>query len=504
MAYKDKAEKYLNNQILDTDPMSVTARSEYVTRPVDSQSGYEWRDPKTGNILSDTEANQRIYENKTPTPELALEDINVSGDYSQETPSDPLTKTVEDMKREPSSRLSDSDRAMLADLVAAGLPTVSGIVAGSSPTVMMNHYDRQNRYTETRGKQINPSKENLVELMGEDGAPYYELANNSLGKTPYNQPRTASGAINQNGDALFQVRNIEDEFGRPKIVGITKTGKQIDLNARPHMGVGQMVFTDAWGNKTYQQYDKGSFYYGDGTNAPKQLNRDQDPPSQGTSPFKEPGQPLFGERRSSPKNKVAGSSQGYGSILGVPTETIKKADELVDKYGKDLGDIIRQREDLTALEPILRNPNATPREQAVVIQALVQASTVETRMTDEDVNRVTGANLRPIVNDLIDLVSRKGVGGLSSYERKNALETAKTLIKKSNKIEQFYRGKLSQRAEALPGGKRYLESQGYSSKTESTKEIERTLNSARELAKKRFPNNPKMQEEFIKYAEGQL
>ena len=155
MAYKDKADKYLQKQIdetLNTDPLSMTMRKEYVT------DGSRWVDPTTGNLLSDTEASQRFADKKQPSkPRLDMDPIDINGDYikyGEPMPNlqfDPLTVTAQEMRREPAERSYSSDRAMLADLVAAALPTVSGLLNKSSNNVMMNHFDRQNRYTDIRG-----------------------------------------------------------------------------------------------------------------------------------------------------------------------------------------------------------------------------------------------------------------------------------------------------------------------------------------------------------------
>ena len=513
--YKNKAKKYTdkNTSSLSSDPMTraysippeFDGIDSLVTRPK-VEIPYRIPEPEDTTWAQQEQPKKKVIIDYPKKEKLNMEDIDIEG---ESRPADPMTAVSQDMTREPSSRMNQETRNVLAHLVAAGLPTVSGLVSGAAPSVMMNHYDKSNAYAKQASQYLVPSKSNLVGLMDEEGNPYYEIDANAQGKTPYVKPSAvaaAKGMTGPNGEALFQVRTVEDEYGRPRIVGITKSGGQVDLGLRPHMGTGQMVFTDAYGNKSYQQYDKGSYYYGDNSPIKEPVTR-QNPlinSPGGTTPSLPPGQPVFGDRKKSVPNKVAGSVGGYGGMIGTPEKGIKFVDDAIEKYGKDVSQVVSAREELRSLEPILKNKNSSPREQAIAIQALVQASTVETKMTDADVERVTGANLRPVIDDLLDMIQRKGIGGLSEYERQNAIAASKTLIKRADRIEQFYRSKLAKRVKAIPGGSRYAESQGYTPKTESTQAKEKKVSKAAELAAKKFPNDPEKQQRFIQFVEGNL
>ena len=131
-------------------------------------------------------------------PEFDYSDqINFQGHFPPEevqpTEVDPLTSVMDSMQTRQPSSVDSRSAALIADIGAASLPAVSALLSGASPRVQTDQFNYGNQYAKTRGQGMVPSKANLMTLKGEDGLPYYELAEESLGKEPYYQPRS-SGA----------------------------------------------------------------------------------------------------------------------------------------------------------------------------------------------------------------------------------------------------------------------------------------------------------------------
>ena len=155
-------------------------------------------------------------------PEFDYTDqINFEGHFPPEEVQpaevDPLTSVMDSMQTRTPSSVDSMSAGLIADTVAASLPAVSALLAGSSPRVTSAQFDRANAYAQKRGNALVPSKENLMVLEDEEGNPYYELADNSLGKMPFYHKKAVSGAGSDGVGKLIPGKHKIDGKVRPTL-----------------------------------------------------------------------------------------------------------------------------------------------------------------------------------------------------------------------------------------------------------------------------------------------
>lgn len=335
---------------------------------------------------------------------------------------DPMTSVMSSMDRSPSS-IDPRSAGLIADVVSAGLPALSATISGASPSIQSRQFQRADQYAKTRGDALVPSKNNLATLENDQGEPYYELFDNSLGMKPYLKSSVASSLARNNPAGVVQstVKAYDPETGKSKVMALMKDGTLRDLETEGWGGYGEFTSEDIMGSKRKTVFPKND-------------------PS-----IKSP----------------AGYEPGFGTKTGVPEETRKATDKLIEKYGKEVEDIKVKKFELDNALNIMSKPNPGPREMAAASEALIRATTAETRLTDEDVRRVSGSDFTSLFQKVKSYSSMAAMGNLTEFQRQDFLNAAKTLSDRFKRMDEMYQQKLRTGTAALPGSKQYLDAQGY-------------------------------------------
>lgn len=313
---------------------------------------------------------------------------------------DPLTSTMESMNRQPSSAVDSRSAALIADIGAASLPAVSALLSGASPRVQTDQFNYGNQYAKTRGQGMVPSKANLMTLKGEDGLPYYELAEESLGKEPYYQPKSTGAGAGQGG------------------VGKLIPGKH-KINGKVRPTLTNNVTGEVRDQLTGDLYSEGDAYLppvfrssrglGGGYNLTKI-------------------DPLTGEMKETELDPGIGDALG-----GMSAEEARAALRSMEKAKAASQKAIEAAEGAKRAYGILTRPNLSPELASQGIFAIIKANNGE-RLSDSDYAQARGDEFKSYLRQAEEWAEGK-IGGSISPRILAAYAEAAKLMEQSKRAE---------------------------------------------------------------------
>lgn len=305
---------------------------------------------------------------------------------------DPLSVAMEGI-RKPSS-VDPQSSALISDLVSAGLPALSSILAGSSPSIQNRQFQYADQYAKTRGQARVPSKANLMELANEEGEPYLELAEDSLGKTPYYQPKGTGGGAGGGARAFAPViaKNIQD--GSLTRATVTSEG----------------LFDEFSGEKLGQDWYPFK---------KDELLREKT--VQGGS-IVQARNPLSG------KLNTVTSKAGLGDLFGGLSK--EEAAQAIKDAAKGKAATQKSTEAIAGAEKaitILDKPDLTPEEAATGIFSIIKAINGE-RLSDTDYANLRGQEFKTYARQVEDWVGGRLIGRISPRAIAAYRQIAKDMI----------------------------------------------------------------------------
>jgi len=367
---------------------------------------------------------------------------------------------------QPTERAPSSDLSFLPDLAASAGPGILALLGGASSNVVSQHFDRGNKYAQSRGAQEEVTKDKIMQV-DDNGLPLNVLARDAVGRRPFIEPKAgAPGSSGASGGNVQSARSYSNKK-TGEIVDVYLARNGLIYRAGDNEATGKPIPADVLATEyvPFKGFATANIENAFGDKSVTQMQR--------TNPAQ--------------KVTVAGA-KGYGSMVGVPEEGIKQTEKSLDEHNKRVGDLELKAGDLKSSISILENPTATPTELTAARESLIRAISTEPRLTDEDVARAMGNDFRSLYSQFRNALKNKAFGEMSPVQRQEFIKSAKTLIKKIDQGVQRSYEKMMGESATVPGGKSYLEKKTpeLSKKSKkATAEIEKI----KQAAKKAFGND---------------
>lgn len=348
---------------------------------------------------------------------------------------DPMTSVMSSMERSPSS-IDPRSAGLIADAVASGLPALSAALSGASPSIQNRQFGRMDQYAKTRGDALVPNKNNLATLENDQGEPYYELFDNSLGMKPYIAKKGIGGGVS-GGPRAFA----------PITVKNTKDGKLTRAIVNS-----EGLFDEFTGEKLGQ--DWYPFKKDD-------LIREKTP--QGGSKVRS-RDPLTGALED------VSSQPGLGDLFGGLSK--EEAAQAIRDAAKGKAATQKATEAIAGAEKaitILDKPDLTPEEAATGIFSIIKAINGE-RLSDTDYANLRGQEFKTYARQVEDWVGGRIAGRISpraiAAYKQIALDM---IISKKKEADAIKRGYTPKGSLPKEGQKRAERAGGISDITEPKK-----------------------------------
>ena len=312
---------------------------------------------------------------------------------------DPMTSVMNSMERKPASPMMDPRSAsLIADAVAAGLPALSATLSGASPSIQNRQFGRMDQYAQGRGNALVPSKANLLQLEGEDGEPYYEVADQSLGKKPYLAKKTTGAGAAQ--DRQFQPITLKN-INSGEIAGAKQTSQ-------------------GYFSQEGDQYDMREWL----PFKPDELLRQRT--VQG-------GSTIDARDTYSGKIRPVQSKAGLGDIYGgVPKEQAQAGIKAGEKAKASSQKALEAAEGADRAASILTRPNLSPELAAQGIFAIIKANNGE-RLSDSDYAQARGTEFKSYLRTAEEWANGKIAGNIPPRVLQAYAEAAKLFAESKRK-----------------------------------------------------------------------
>jgi len=314
---------------------------------------------------------------------------------------DPMTSVMSSMDRSPSS-IDPRSAGLIADAVAAGLPALSATLSGAAPSIQNRQFGRMDQYAKTRGDALVPSKNNLATLENDQGEPYYELFDNSLGMKPYIAKKSIGGAAGAGRDRQFQpitLKNIETG----EIVGAIQSA------------------SGYFNQDKSEQYDMRKWL-----------------PFKNEDLLKERtvtgGSTIKARDKYTGKVKPVSSQAGLGDYYGsVPKEQAQAGIKAGEKAKASSQKALEAAVGAERAADILRRPNLSPELAAQGIFAIIKANNGE-RLSDSDYAQARGTEFKSYLRTAEEWANGRIAGNIPPRVLQAYAEAA-TLMSQSKRAE---------------------------------------------------------------------
>lgn len=350
-------------------------------------------------VYPETQVKPRFYTDEQKDLPYNLLDDHMPA-MAEEREIDPMTSVMSSMERSPSS-IDPRSAGLIADAVAAGLPALSAALSGASPSIQNRQFGRMDQYAKTRGDALVPSKNNLATLENDQGEPYYELFDNSLGMKPYIPKRGIGGGAGAGRDRQFQPITLKN----------IKTGEI----------AGAKQTAQGYFSQDDEQYDMREWL------PFKKEELIKEKTVQGGSKVK--ARDVY-DGKLKPVSSQSGLGDFYG---GVPKEQAQAGIKAGEKAKASSQKALEAAVGAERAADILRRPNLSPELAAQGIFAIIKANNGE-RLSDSDYAQARGTEFKSYLRTAEEWANGRIAGNIPPRVLQAYAEAA-TLMSQSKRAE---------------------------------------------------------------------